>query len=108
MEKFDFDKPIEIAPEIFWVGFDDPGAGFRCNPYVMNDGNESVIFDPGSVQHFPTIRAKLRKVTKLENLKHIVVHHQDPDLCSAIPKVEELMQGIGKEETYAQPSRRRY
>lgn len=96
MEKYDFNKPIEIAPEIFWVGFDDPGAGFRCNPYIMNDGNESVIFDPGSVQHFPTVRAKLRKVTKLENLKHIVVHHQDPDLCSAIPKVEELMQGIGK------------
>ncbi|MBI5178497.1 MAG: MBL fold metallo-hydrolase [Nitrospinae bacterium] len=95
MEKLDLNKPVEIAKDIFWVGFDDPNAGFRCNPYVLNDGEETVFFDPGSVPHFPIVLGKVMRATQLERIKHVIVTHQDPDLCSAIPRFEELVEGVG-------------
>lgn len=91
----DVDKAVEIAPGIFWVGFDDPSAGFRCNPYILNDGDETVFFDPGSVPHFPIVLGKVMKIAELKNISHVVAHHQDPDLCSAIPRFEELVAGLG-------------
>lgn len=95
MNKDDLKNPVEIATGIFWVGFDDPGAGFRCNPYLLNDGDETVFFDPGSVPHFPIVLSKLLKVTAIERIKHVIVTHQDPDLCAAIPRFEELAEGLG-------------
>jgi flavorubredoxin len=95
MKKPDLTKAVEIADGIFWVGFDDTSAGFRCNPYILNDGEETVFFDPGSVPHFPMVLEKAMQVTDLRRIKHVVVTHQDPDLCAAIPRFEELVTGIG-------------
>lgn len=95
MGSVDLSKPVEIADGVFWVGFDDPNAGFRCNPYVLNDGSESVVFDPGSAPHFPIVLGKIMKVTELDRITHVVAHHQDPDLCACIPRLEELATGVG-------------
>jgi two-component system cell cycle response regulator len=95
MNKLDLNKAVEIAKDIHWVGFDDAKAGFRCNPYILKDGDETVFFDPGSVPHFPMVLEKTLQVTDLRNIKHIVVTHQDPDLCSAIPRFEEMVGGVG-------------
>ncbi len=95
MAKPDLSNPVEIAKDIFWVGFDDASAGFRCNPYILNDGDETVFFDPGSVPHFPIVLSKVIKATRLERIKHVIVTHQDPDLCAALPRFEELVAGTG-------------
>lgn len=78
-----------------WIGFEDKSAGFRCNPYLLVDGDEAILFDPGSVQHFPIVLSKLVKLISFDQISHIVVTHQDPDLCGAIPKFEELIYGVG-------------
>ena len=96
-KELDTGKAFEIAPGIYCVGFADPGAGFHCNPYILNDGDETVFFDPGSVPHFPIVLGKVMQVADLKNIRHIVAHHQDPDLCSAIPRFEELVSGVGGE-----------
>lgn len=91
----DTKKPFEIADGIHWIGFNDKSNGFHCNPYVLIDGAQAVVFDPGSVPHFPVVLSKLCKLVSFDQITHIIVTHQDPDLCAAIPKFEELIYGVG-------------
>lgn len=87
----DYNKAIGIITrDIFWVGFYDKDAGFHCNPYLLIDGDEAVLFDPGTKPH---IRHIIRKITEIINpvrIKYIVLHHQDPDLCAGVPEIEKF------------------
>ena len=47
MKKLDDTKAIEVADNIWWVGFADNEAGFSNNPYLLVDEDEAVLFDPG-------------------------------------------------------------
>jgi len=86
----DYNKPIEIAPGFFWIGVYDEEAGFHCNPYLLVDGDEAVLFDPGTRPHFRAIVRKILEVVNPLRITRIVLHHQDPDLCAAVPDLEPL------------------
>ncbi|MBI5816152.1 MAG: MBL fold metallo-hydrolase [Nitrospinae bacterium] len=96
-EEMDTSKPVEIADGIYWVGFNDKAAGFHCNPYLLIDGDQAILFDPGSVPHFPVVLSKVCRLVEFKQISHIIVTHQDPDLCAAIPRFEELIFGTGGE-----------
>lgn len=79
----------QIADGIYWVGIaDDNTYGLQCNPYILIDGGEAVLFDPGSVLDFEYVVENIKKIISLKKIKYIVIHHQDPDLCSSIPLFE--------------------
>ncbi len=92
----DTDKAVEIAKGIYWVGFYDKGAGFHCNPYLLIDDKtgEAVLFDPGPVTYYERLIEKLKSVVNPQKISYIVLHHQDPDLCSSVPRFEKI---IGKD-----------
>lgn len=89
-EKLNDEQPIEIADGVYWIGFADFEAGFSNNPYLVTDGNEAVLFDPGPGH--PVFRdivySKIRQIIDPGKIRYIVVHHQDPDLCGLIPFLE--------------------
>lgn len=91
--QIDVSGPVEIADSIFWVGFNDESAGLRCNPYLLVDGDEAVLIDPGSVPHYPLVHSKVVSVISPRRITSIIVHHQDPDLCASIPRFEEIIGG---------------
>ena len=70
MSQQNYQDAIEIAPQIYWVGVYDPKAHFHCNPYLLVNGGESVLFDPGPMPHFPTIARKVSSVVKFEDIFH--------------------------------------
>lgn len=80
----DYDKAIEIAKDIYWVGANDKEAFFRTNAYLIKGENESILIDPGSVPQFETIKRKVLSIVPKEQVKYIVASHQDPDVCSAL------------------------
>ncbi|MCS7204070.1 MAG: MBL fold metallo-hydrolase [Leptospiraceae bacterium] len=86
-------RPIQVVEDIFWIGFPDFEAGFSNNSYLLCHGNESVLFDPGPA--YPMFRdiliEKIQQICPLENIRYIVVHHQDPDLCGMIPYLEKYL-----------------
>ena len=41
-----YSKPMEVAKGIYWVNSHDPKELFHCNPYLLIDGQEAVLFDP--------------------------------------------------------------
>jgi class 3 adenylate cyclase/glyoxylase-like metal-dependent hydrolase (beta-lactamase superfamily II) len=93
MKKLDDTKAIEVADNIWWVGFADYEAGFSNNPYVLIDEDEAVLFDPGPGHPLfrDLILQKIEQVISPEKIKYIVVHHQDPDLCALIPFIENIL-----------------
>jgi len=87
----DYTQAIEVAPQIYWIGSYLENDPFQCHPYLIENGDESVLIDPGSMLEFESLIAKTRTVTELKNIKYIVLHHQDPDLCASVPEIEKLI-----------------
>ena len=81
-------SPQEIAPGVFWVGATHQAAPLNCNPYLLVDGNEAVLIDPGSPLDFPEVLKSVQSLVSLSQIKYIVLHHQDPDFCAATPLFE--------------------
>jgi len=86
---------INVAKDIYWVGFSDEKAHLRCNPYLLVDGSgadiEAVLFDPGSLTDFPKVMRKVMEVINPTAISLIIAQHQDPDVCSNIPVVEDII-----------------
>lgn len=79
-----------IADGIYFVGDSFSRNGLDCNPYLMIDGDEAVLFDPGSAIEFDAVLENLREVIELDKISYIVLHHQDADICSSVPLYEKL------------------
>lgn len=73
-----------------WVGAKDSTGSLQCNPYLLVEGDEAVLFDPGSVLDVETVAANVASIVPLDKVKYVVLHHQDPDLASAVPRLEAL------------------
>lgn len=63
-------------------------GGLHCNPYLIVDGDEGVLIDPGSVLDFEDVYENVCSIISLEKIKYVILHHQDPDFCSAVPLFE--------------------
>lgn len=81
-------RTAEIAAGIYWVGGCAQDGGLHCNPYLIIEENEGVLIDPGSVLDFEDVYENVCSLIALEKIKYVILQHQDPDLCSAVPLFE--------------------
>lgn len=87
-----YQQPIEIAEGIHWVGFYDDEYFLHCNPFLIIEGEEAVLIDGGSRNDFSTVMLKILQTgVNPNNIKKLIYHHYDPDLCGSIPDFEELI-----------------
>ena len=91
MQPFDYNSAVEIAPHIYWIGMYLENDPFQCHPYLIDNGDESILIDPGSMIEFDAIVNKVQSITDIGNIKYIILHHQDPDLCASVPDLEKLI-----------------
>jgi len=88
-----YEDPIKIAEDIYWVGFYDEESGLHCNPYLIVDGDEAVVIDGGSRPDFPTVMTKILKTgTDPSNIRALIYHHYDPDLCGSVSDYEDIIE----------------
>ena len=80
---------VEIKDHVYHVGDADLHKGLDCNPYLIIEGEEALLIDPGSHLDFDVVLSNLKALTDLDNIKYIVLHHEDPDFCSAVPLLEQ-------------------
>lgn len=80
--------PVELADSVWWVGARNVFNQLNCNSYLIADGEQGVLIDPGSVRDFEQVYKNVSLVMDPERISHFILHHQDPDLCSAIPLFE--------------------
>ncbi len=86
----DYSKAIEIAPDVFWVGYVIPDDPFQCHVYLIRNKDESILIDPGSMITFPVVLEKITSVLPLRDIKYIIAHHQDPDIVGCFSTLEKL------------------
>lgn len=89
--KPDTSEAVEIAPSIYWVGMHLNGDPFQCHPYLIKNGDESILIDPGSMLEFDETVRKIKTLISMSDIKYIILHHQDPDLAAAVPEIEKLI-----------------
>lgn len=82
--------PQSLGSGYSWVGVGDIESNLQCNPYLLVEGDEAVLFDPGSVLDVERVAANVASIVPLDKVKYVVLHHQDPDLASAVPRLEAL------------------
>lgn len=87
-EEVDVDGAVPLfrgeGREVYWIGSVEE-TQFRCNAYLLRAGDDAVLIDPGSRHHVGQVRDRVAQVLEPRRVTHIVVHHQDPDLCASIP-----------------------
>ncbi|MDD4050899.1 MAG: hypothetical protein PHR28_03220 [candidate division Zixibacteria bacterium] len=89
-KKYETEKPHPVAPGIWWVGCIDETSGQSQNPYLLMDDDEAVLINPGSCarQHHQLVCGKVDSLIPPERIHYIVVHHNDPQRCAALPQAE--------------------
>ncbi|GBE04627.1 nitric oxide reductase [bacterium BMS3Abin10] len=90
-QEYDYLEPIEVAKGVYWIGYYDEKASFHSNPYLLIDGDEAVVFDPAGVMEYPKVASKIFSLVDPAQISYIILHHQDPDLCSGVPLLEDVI-----------------
>lgn len=86
-----YDEAVPVTRDIYWVGFYDSDAKLHCNPYLLIDDKDVVLFDPGSIPHFPIIMRKVIELVNPSEITTIIASHQDPDVCGNLPVLEDVI-----------------
>lgn len=77
-----------------WMVFGDdadcPNNIVDTNQYLVEVGDVAMLIDPGGAEIFPAMLAALGDHVAVENLHHIFLSHQDPDIGSSLPLWREV------------------
>ncbi len=86
-------EPVEVAPGVFHLGVKDNKNSWANIPYLIVEGDEAVIIDPGSAkpEFYATVMRKVHAICDPRKIKYQIVQHQDPDLCAALPLMEKII-----------------
>jgi len=91
MPDIDLSDSVAVTNDIHWVGFYDEEARLHCNPYLLIDGEDVALIDPGSIPHFPTVMRKVIDIVSPEDISTIIISHQDPDVCGNLAVMEDVI-----------------
>ncbi len=63
---------------------DRPSHIIDTNEYLVANGNDSMLLDPGGAEIFPIVFSALSKEFDPTLIKYIFASHQDPDIASSL------------------------
>lgn len=71
----------------------EPGeeSGVRSNQYLVMHGDTGVLLDPGGFGVMPSVLTEMLRHIKIDNIKGIVLSHQDPDIVGGLATWLELI-----------------
>lgn len=71
------------AHAIYWLGITDETA-FRCNAYLIIDGDEVILVDPGNRSFFQQVKERVAQIIDPGQVTGMVLCHQDPDVAASM------------------------
>ena len=85
MERYDKPTPLfqDNQHAIYWLGVPEDSA-FRCNTYLIVDGQEAIIVDPGGHNSFEFVKKRVAQILPVEKVTALIVCHQDPDVAASM------------------------
>ncbi len=93
LARYGSETAVELTRGVFHLGVEDRANAFSNVPYLIVEGAEAVLIDPGSArsEYFDVVLRKIRSVIDPKQIHRMIVQHQDPDLCAALPLFEPLI-----------------
>ena len=87
-----YNRPLKIADDVYWVGVSNPEIGLQANPYLIIDDGEAVLIDGGSRPEFASVMMKILQTgLPPSSISTLLYQHYDPDLCGSIPNLEDII-----------------
>lgn len=91
-------KPIEIAPNIYFIGVFDPDIrtfdiimktanGSSYNSYLIKTEEGVIILDTVKLEFQDEFFKKIEQLCSYEEIKYVISHHLEPDHAGAIPEL---------------------
>lgn len=74
----------ERGHHIYWLGIEEETA-FRCNTYLIRDGERAIVVDPGNRAYFSKVRDRVAQILSPEQVDGLIICHQDPDVAASLP-----------------------
>ncbi len=81
---------IKIDEGVFRLRHSSPRGMMGYSPYLIIDGAEAVLVDPGASIHAKEIFDAIEELIPPDRISLMIAHHQDPDICGAIPELARL------------------
>lgn len=91
LEHADLDRAVQVAERIWWVGHRQENDLFQCHVYLIEQGEQSVLLDPGSVLTFRHTLRKIEEIVPFSHVRYFVCHHQDPDITGVLPLIDQMV-----------------
>jgi len=82
---------VQLADRVWWVGGGLPDDRLQSHAYLIEQGDQSVLIDPGSATGFDHTRRKIEQVLPFSHIRWFVCHHPDPDVTSCLPLIDQLL-----------------
>ncbi|MCB1867586.1 MAG: diguanylate cyclase [Gammaproteobacteria bacterium] len=83
---------VRLADRVWWVGCYQPDDALQGNSYLIEQGDQSVLIDPGSRLAFTETLRKIEQVVPFSSIRWFVCHHQDPSVTSSLTLVDTLIE----------------
>ncbi len=68
---------------MYWLGITDETA-FRCNSYLVKDGDQAILIDPGGSAFFDQVKQRVAQIMDPADVTGMVLCHQDPDVAASM------------------------
>lgn len=81
--------PIRITDRLWWVGCATTGR--ESHSYLLEQGEQSVLFHPGSASSIRQTLARVEQVVPFSSLRWFVCTHAEPDTAGALPLLDQLV-----------------
>jgi len=82
-----FDSPTVLydagGHAVYWLGINEPTA-FRTNTYLIRDGDQAILVDPGHRAFFQQVRDRVAQILPPEHVTGMILCHQDPDVAASM------------------------
>lgn len=88
----DVNHAIQIAPRVWWVGHVQEDDSFQCHVYLVEQGDSSILIDPGSKLTFSNTLKKIEEIIPFSSIKYFLCQHQDPDIAGAMPLIDQMLE----------------
>lgn len=85
----DYDRPIKLSSDVYWVGVQDLNSGSCSNPYIVLENDEAVLIDGGSRTDFPSVMMKIMEIgITPSSISALIYQNYTPRLCGSLPHLE--------------------
>ena len=80
-----YDRGIELDDRVWWVGAAMADGTFQSNIYLIEQGDRSVLIDPGSALSAEATADQINAIVGLRNVRWVICSQPDVDKVAALP-----------------------